>query len=567
MLGKRPFAVVGQFTHRRMLLRTRAWLARAFGVPQEARVAIVARMLEGHARSAATYWLQLSIALALATLGLVLNGPAVVIGAMLVSPLMGPIVELGMGLAVGSALLSIRSLVRAFWSIVVVVVGATLITAALPFHEVTGEVAARASPTALDLLVAVFCALAAAFTTLRSNAEGASAAAGTAIAIALVPPLCVVGFGIGTADRPIAQGAFLLFTANLCAILLVAALSFWIFGFNLVDARQLEQKRFEGPEPLSLSVRAVKAAFGSRFGTWVRLIVPLALVGAVWLPLSRALREVSWEVRTRADVQKIIGELPLARTAVRSSISLKHRAVHVAMVVVGKPGDARALQATLATRIADATTVTPTVEVVPVPDLETMEDVARTLAKSELAERRPQADLLGATAAVADALKDSWPASAGELRRWRIDLTDRARPTLEIVHLGPPLGETGRSLLASLLSDHLRAPLAIRELAIPTDPITATAGEGPAWLPRLREAVEWVRGDRGLSACVTLPPPEAATPPGRRARREHEAAARLRGTALAELAKVPSDQVQWRPGTTWSVKVQTKPCEPLPPSP
>jgi uncharacterized hydrophobic protein (TIGR00271 family) len=567
MSRARPLDVVRFLMRRRVLMRTRAWLARSFGVPHETRVAIVVRMLAGHEGSAFAYWLQLTIALGLATLGLVLNGPAVVIGAMLVSPLMSPILELGMGLAVGSPLLSIRSLVRTFASIVVVVVGASLLTAALPFHEVTGEVAARTSPTALDLLVAVFCALAAVFTTLRSGSSAVATAAGTAIAIALVPPLCVVGFGVGTADGRIAQGAFLLFTANLCAILLVAVVSFWILGFNLVDAHRLEQTRFEGPEPLTHPVRFAKTLFGSRFGTWVRLIVPLALVAMVWVPLRRALRQVSWEVRTRAEVQKVIGEMPLARNAVRSSITLTHEGVHLTMVVVGKPSQGRALQGALATRIAAATGAHPIVEVLAVPDLETMEDVARTLAKRELAERAPPPDFAAAGAQVGDALKQSWPSTAGQLRRWHVDLGDRGHPTIQVVHLGAPLGAPGQTLLASLLSERLHTPLTVQEIAIQPDPITADASEGSAWLTELTTALDWLHADDGLSACVTLPPPDEARPRRRARPKRDEAVVRLRSAALAELAKAPADRVHWQPGPIWSVQVQTTPCEGTPSSP
>ena len=371
-----------QMIHRRFLRASRAWLSGAFAVTAENRAAIVQRMLEGHVRAAPTYWMQLSISLGIATLGLVLNSSAVIIGAMLVSPLMNPIVELGMGLAVGSPLLSIRSLVRTFWSIAVVIAGAALLTKALPFHEVTTEITARASPTALDLLVAIFCALAAAFITLRSASDNATTAAGAAIAIALVPPLCVVGFGLGTADRMIAEGAFLLFTANLSGILLFSVVTFWLFGFNLVDTRHLEDVRFSGPGPTGRSVYLAKRVFGSRYGTSLRLFIPVALVVVVLFPLSHALREVTWEVRTRAQIQHIIQELPLAQAAVRSSISIGHRVVQVRLVVVGNPGQARSLQLDLDTRISRLSGVTPNVVVVAVPDLDTMEDVARKFAKS-----------------------------------------------------------------------------------------------------------------------------------------------------------------------------------------
>lgn len=550
-------------TSRRVVLHAvRVRLSRAFDVPAEGRRAVVESMLAGHARGAAAYWLQLSVAMALATFGLVLNGPAVVIGAMLVSPLMGPIVELGMGLAVGSPLLSIRSIVRAFWSMVVVVGGAALLTAALPFQEVTSEIASRASPTALDLLVAVFCALAAAFTTLRSASaqrDGVAAAAGTAIAIALVPPLCVVGFGIGVGQGAIARGAFLLFTANLCAILLVAVAIFWIFGFNLVNVQELEARRLDDPDATGRrSVRWVNTVFGSRYGTWVRFAVPLALVAIVWLPLRRALSEVSWEVRTRAAVHRIVGELPLARAAVRSAISLQNRSVNVALVVLGKPNDAHDLQATLATRIAAATATAtpPNVEVVAVPDLKTMEEMARTFASRDLAARPPEPDLLASTEQLGAALQRAWPdTAAGEIRRWQLDLTERARPTLEIVHLGPALGDAAERLLAALLSEKARAPLAIRDVAIPGEPHTASIEDGAAWLPRLASAIAWLRTDRELVACVSLPP-EPRQRGGRSASRAVlRDVASVRKLALAQLAEAPAEQVRWSKAAGWSVQV------------
>jgi len=181
--------------------------ATALGVDESARTETVVAMLQNNRRRAPGYWIQLTLAMGIATLGLVLGSTAVVIGAMLVSPLMGPIIELGMGFAVGSSFLVLRAAIRVVWSVVIVVGGAALLTLALPFHEVTGEIAARTAPTALDLLVAVFCALTAAYTTVRPASDTTAAAAGTAIGIALVPPLCVIGFGLGTGSVSIAGGA------------------------------------------------------------------------------------------------------------------------------------------------------------------------------------------------------------------------------------------------------------------------------------------------------------------------------------------------------------------------
>ncbi|HSJ05082.1 MAG TPA: DUF389 domain-containing protein, partial [Longimicrobiales bacterium] len=180
------------------------------GLSPEDRVGTVESMFLKGRRDAANYWLLLLLSMGISTLGLVLGSTAVVIGAMLIAPLMGPIVELGMALTIGAPGLTVRSFIRVMGSVAAVVLGAALLTLALPFHEMTPEIASRTLPTALDLMIAVFVALAAAFTSVRRTSETTSAAAGTAIGIALVPPLCVIGFGLGTMDPAVAGGATLL---------------------------------------------------------------------------------------------------------------------------------------------------------------------------------------------------------------------------------------------------------------------------------------------------------------------------------------------------------------------
>jgi uncharacterized hydrophobic protein (TIGR00271 family) len=117
---------------------------------------------------------------------------------MLVAPLMGPIVGLSMGLATGSPFLVLRSAGRVSFSVLVAVGGAALITLLLPFHELNPEISARASPTVLDLITAGFCALAGVYASVRPGSDRTTTAAGTAISVSLVPPLCARGYGIGT---------------------------------------------------------------------------------------------------------------------------------------------------------------------------------------------------------------------------------------------------------------------------------------------------------------------------------------------------------------------------------
>ncbi|MEI2749709.1 MAG: DUF389 domain-containing protein [Ferruginibacter sp.] len=217
-------------------------MAKGLALSEETQIGTVRSMMERTPATAVSYWLQLCLSIGIATFGLVLNSGGVVIGAMLIAPLMGPIVELAMALTVGSPLLMLRSVFRATLSIVIAVLGSAAINLVLPFHELTAEIAARTTPTVIDLFVAVFCAFAAAFSTARSGSETVSTAAGTSISIALVPPLCVVGFGLANLQWSVALGAALLFTANLSAILMFAALFFFAVGFDAVKAEPLEQR-------------------------------------------------------------------------------------------------------------------------------------------------------------------------------------------------------------------------------------------------------------------------------------------------------------------------------------
>ena len=173
--------------------------ATRLGISAADRTSLIASMLSKQEDDALSYWLQIFLSMGIATLGLVLDSTGVVIGAMLISPLMTPIVGLGMGLTTGSPFLTLRSAARVLANVAFVIGSAAIITRLLPFHEITGEIAGRTAPTLIDLGIASFCALAAGFTTVRQSSDTVAAAAGTAIGIALVPPLCVGGFGIGIA--------------------------------------------------------------------------------------------------------------------------------------------------------------------------------------------------------------------------------------------------------------------------------------------------------------------------------------------------------------------------------
>ncbi|WP_086608479.1 DUF389 domain-containing protein [Erythrobacter donghaensis] len=171
----------------------------------------------------------------IAILGLLLSSPAVVIGAMLLSPLMGPIMALGFALAIGDW----EWLKQSAITLLIGSAGAVLLCAVLvflsPIQTITAEIAGRTRPNLFDLFVALFSALAGAYAMIRGR-EGAIV--GVAIATALMPPLAVVGFGLATWNWTVFSGALLLFVTNFITIALTAFGMAKLYGFrNSLSAR------------------------------------------------------------------------------------------------------------------------------------------------------------------------------------------------------------------------------------------------------------------------------------------------------------------------------------------
>jgi len=177
----------------------------------------------------------LILAASIATLGLASNSEATIVGAMLISPLMQPIMSLAYGVAVKDRTLKVRSTVTLVVGILVTLLTATVVENLLSLYEPTEMILARIQPSLIDLGVAVAAAGAGALGATRKNIS--AALPGVAIAVALVPPLCVTGIGISVGSSTIAMGSLLLFSVNLVAIVLVAAFVFIMEGIgNFVRA-------------------------------------------------------------------------------------------------------------------------------------------------------------------------------------------------------------------------------------------------------------------------------------------------------------------------------------------
>jgi uncharacterized hydrophobic protein (TIGR00271 family) len=201
----------------------------------------------------------------LATLGLLLNSPAVIIGAMLVAPLMSPLIGLSTGLAVGRVYMGRQALTTLLNGVALALLVAIGIGLILPTDLPTAEMLARGKPTLVDAAVAFASGVIGAYATARKDIP--AALAGVAIAAALMPPLCTVGLGIAFRDADLAFGATVLFLTNIVNIITAGVVVFLWLGMRF--------RRYDG------------VALWKQVVAVVMLVVSVALVGGELAELTR----------------------------------------------------------------------------------------------------------------------------------------------------------------------------------------------------------------------------------------------------------------------------------------
>ncbi len=172
----------------------------------------------------------LMFAILIASLGLNVNSTAVIIGAMLISPLMGPIIGMGLSVGISDFDLLKQSLKNYGVATLISVLTATLYFFISPLSEARSELLARTSPTLYDVLIA-FCGGAAGVLALTTKSKG-QVIPGVAIATALMPPLCTAGYGLATAQWSYFFGAFYLFFINTVFIALSTFLGVKLMRFH-----------------------------------------------------------------------------------------------------------------------------------------------------------------------------------------------------------------------------------------------------------------------------------------------------------------------------------------------
>lgn len=295
----------------------RNWFANNLGVGQARKEQVYLEICSSLSLDDVSYWIQVLFSAGIATLGLVLNSPAVIIGAMLISPLMGGILANGLALAAGDVVLAIRSLLNLMLSCLVAISFAVLLVSLLPFKEITSEILARTQPNLLDLVVALFSGAVGSVAICKEPKGMATSIPGVAIAVALMPPLCVVGYGIGVAISlnsiqgiQVASGGGLLFFTNLVAITFTAMLVF--LGLHIDNHQVRERVReWRNTHPESLWVQNLLEklpAYGKlgKIGSLPgRLLLVFITIGAIIFPLNRSLSQLGREIATQQQENRI----------------------------------------------------------------------------------------------------------------------------------------------------------------------------------------------------------------------------------------------------------------------
>lgn len=256
------------------------------------------------------YYVLIVLSCVIAALGLLLNSPAVVIGAMLVAPLMSPILALSYGLIQGD-LWVIRFATEAiFRGVALSLVIAVMIGFLSPLKIVTTEMQARAQPTLLDMGVALASGMAGAYAMTRKDVS--AALPGVAIAAALMPPLATVGVALSLGELRVAGGALLLFVTNIAAISLAGAVVFFALG--------LRPQKWE-PE----SRRRLRRG----------LVVSLVLLLALSVPLALILRGIVRDIAQERAIREVL------------STNLEAQDVHLVTLEIDRQEDGLLIVATV----------------------------------------------------------------------------------------------------------------------------------------------------------------------------------------------------------------------------
>lgn len=235
----------------------------------------------------------------LATTGLYANSSPVIIGAMILAPLMSPIISLAMGTIRLDISLLVKSTKTLSFGIFLALFVSSCYALIIPLEQITQEMTSRLHPNLLDLIVAILSGIAGAYA--HAKEEIAKSLAGVAIAVALVPPLSVSGIGLGMMNFDVIYGAFLLFVTNFIGIILSASLTFVVLGFAPIK-------------------KAVKSLMGS-FTMMIIISIPLVISFSQLVEQNKVFKEVSKIKSVKIGDEKVFFNV--------KSIEIKKEAIYL----------------------------------------------------------------------------------------------------------------------------------------------------------------------------------------------------------------------------------------------
>lgn len=245
--------------------------------------------LTSSARPSIDFFVMVCLSAVIATLGLLINSSAVVIGGMLIAPLMLPLMAISLATVKGDFKLFSRGLETELkglgFAVLVAIVVAYFVPVTMPLPA---EIMVRTRPMLLDLLIALAGGVAGSYALIRGMG---SRLPGVIIATALLPPLSTVGIGLVLRRADIALGALLLFAADIIAINLASSVMFWIFGFS-PKWSELADKKIEK----RLRVSAI-----------LLLVISLPLAWIMWDSINTAGTQHTIETVLSAQIEGIEG--------------------------------------------------------------------------------------------------------------------------------------------------------------------------------------------------------------------------------------------------------------------
>ena len=280
------------------------------------------------------FFVTLTLAAALAALGLLMNDAAIIIGAMIVAPLMMAIIGIGQAIVLGDPRFFWRAAATTLRGILLAVTMGFIVGRLVPGAESTDQIVAMSSPSILHLAVALTAGTAAAYAISRK--EVSAALAGVAVAASLTPPLVNIGIGLALGGTGLAGRAGLIFLANLVAIVATSGLVFLWMGFR--------------PQPGDRSRAATQRRGFATFGVLLVLItIPLALFTRQ--SMQRVQLERRIDAAVRAEVREEYGAEVMDWDYNRTETETLYLDLTLRVPATISYSDARNLQERIATRI------------------------------------------------------------------------------------------------------------------------------------------------------------------------------------------------------------------------